>query len=621
MEELLILLPVGLGDALMINGLVRHFSESYNITLGVSHLKAKNVQYFFRDMTNLKFLSTNSDDSRSAREQLFEQSKKLNCKKMLLGYYKQIGTRHIDDVGYEMSDPYNWVSSIYENDANISKNIMYTKFFVQRDRDREEEFYEKVVKYLGTDKYIVVSENHGKLDISKDLKIFYLDKGKSEIESDIVMDYCTVIERAQEFHGPDCGWVWLVEMINLNVPKRFIHQYSSSERFDSKNFPENYFNSQKWISLKSNIKIPVNKGELLDRISILEIKLNKITCPLKYNHVKNELNYLEHLTTEKSIDLENINTILWNVEDELRIKEKEMKFDSEFIRLSRLVYTWNDKRYEIKNKIDSNEQKQYTNYNKNKPDMLILFPLGFGDGLVVNGLIREFAERYNIIIGVENYLKRNITYMFRDLTNIRYIITSDDDKRDSQIQVAEKGLKMKCEKLYLGYMKKLRHRLIPQDLLGYANREQIDWARNLYRDANLNPRLMHDNFFVLRDRSREENFYRRVIEYLGTTEYITISDCPQRGSIDRKKIPENMVKTFTLGKGTSPVESDCIFDYRLVIEKAQAYHGPDGGFSWLVEMCKINVPKKYLHMYDPLGRSDPENFPKGYYRTDWIVFR
>ena len=82
-----------------------------------------------------------------------------------------------------------------------------------------------------------------------------------------------------------------------------------------------------------------------------------------------------------------------------------------------------------------------------------------------------------------------------------------------------------------------------------------------------------------------------------------------------------MVKTFTLGKGTSHIESDCIFDYRMVIEKSQAYHGPDGGFSWFVEMCKINAPKKYLHMYTPLGRTDAENFPNGYYRSDWIVLR
>jgi hypothetical protein len=623
MEDLIILLPVGIGDALAVNGLVRHFAETYNIILGVAHWNSKNIKYFFRDLLNIKYLETDHECNKRAAEQLPEMAKEYDCKKLILGYWKQIGTRPIENVGNDPTDLSNWVRAIYEDDAKIPESIRYSKFHIQREPDREEAFYQRVIQHLGTTEYIVISESHEKIDRSKipeNCIIFCIDKGSSQIHSDLVTDYCKVIEKAQAFHGSDCGWAWLIEMLNLKVAKRYMHQYTPCARFnfDLHNFPEDYFKSRKWTVFRDEIKVPMSKGELLDRISILEIKLERITDPAKNELVAKELETLSTITSERSDELKSVNTILWNVEDELRIKEKEGRFGREFVWLARLVYTWNDKRHEFK---QDSEQKQHTNYKKKKPDMLILAPLGFGDALVINGLVREFAERYDIIFGIENFYQTNIPYMFRDLTNIKYIVSTDKDPRDPKIQLAEKGLELNCEKVYIGYMKQLKDRLIPNRCVGYQGDDKKYWARKMYKDANLKQDIMFEKFFVLRDRWREEELYRRVIEHLGTTEYIVIHDCFQRGPCDRKKIPENIVKTYLLGKGDSPIESECIFDYRLVIEKAQAYHGPDGGFSWLVEMCKINVPKKYLHMYDPLGRTDAENFPNGYYRSEWIVLR
>lgn len=627
-ETLLILVMVGIGDALMVNGLVRHFAETYNIILGVACWNSKNVKYFFRDLHNIQYLETVEGSPKRAAEQLPEMAEKFKCKKLSLGYWRQIGTRPIDEVGNDPSDLSNWVRKIYEEDAKIPESIRYSKFYAQRDPEREETFYQRVIQYLGTTDYIVLSESHEKLDrlrIPEKCKVFCIDKGIEGIESDLVMDYCKVIEKSRAFHGLDCGWAWLIEMLDLRVPKRYMHQYPPCARFhfDLIDFPEDYFKSGKWtvfresLSVPDTILVPMTKSELIDRISILEIKLERISDPSKRDHVIKELKALERITDDRNIKLKAVNTILWNVEDELRIKEKELNFDKEFTWLARLVYTWNDRRHELKK---DSEQKQHIEYQKKKPDLLILAPLGFGDALVINGLIRDLAERYDIIFGIEEFYHKNIHYMFRDLPNIRYILSYDKDPKDPKNQLAEKGLEITCEKMYLGYTKQLRGDPSNTEV-GYKGQERMDWARNMYRDANLDPDIMFEKFFVLRDRWREEELYRRVIEHLGTTEYIVIHDCFQRGPCDRKKIPENIVKTYLLGKGDSPIESECIFDYRLVIEKAQAYHGPDGGFSWLVEMCKINVPKKYLHMYDPLGRTDAENFPNGYYRSEWIVLR
>lgn len=122
-------------------------------------------------------------------------------------------------------------------------------------------------------------------------------------------------------------------------------------------------------------QIEVSIGELYDKYTILLIKKNKILNIEKLTHILNELQILENIIKllppiDKWLlnELLEINTILWNIEDSIRIKEKNKQFDNEFITLARNVYFTNDKRFEIKNKINnlfnSNifEVKSYENY-------------------------------------------------------------------------------------------------------------------------------------------------------------------------------------------------------------------------------------------------------------------
>ena len=129
-----------------------------------------------------------------------------------------------------------------------------------------------------------------------------------------------------------------------------------------------------------SINIPISYGELLDKLSILEIKKNKITDDKKLVNVNFEFDTLENLAKEiKNIDDEKftqfyknllkVNNSLWIIEDEIRILEKKQLFNKDFISLARSVYIENDKRFEIKNEInmyfksDIAEQKQYIKYN------------------------------------------------------------------------------------------------------------------------------------------------------------------------------------------------------------------------------------------------------------------
>jgi hypothetical protein len=121
------------------------------------------------------------------------------------------------------------------------------------------------------------------------------------------------------------------------------------------------------------IEIPVSIGELFDKITILQIKKEKIKSVEKLQNVNQELNLLLQKSNHFNINniqtqydkLKEVNLILWEVEDKIRKKEKENCFDESFISLARTVYIENDKRAELKLKINeimnSNliEEKEY----------------------------------------------------------------------------------------------------------------------------------------------------------------------------------------------------------------------------------------------------------------------
>jgi len=106
-----------------------------------------------------------------------------------------------------------------------------------------------------------------------------------------------------------------------------------------------------------NILVPISLGELYDKISILEIKLENINDPIKRENVWKEFKELDNIEKIK-IDgslfnsLKNINKILWDIENKIREKEKLQEFDNEFIELARNVYITNDQRSYIKKKIN-----------------------------------------------------------------------------------------------------------------------------------------------------------------------------------------------------------------------------------------------------------------------------
>lgn len=127
-----------------------------------------------------------------------------------------------------------------------------------------------------------------------------------------------------------------------------------------------------------NVNVEISIGEFFDKITILEIKKERISNADKLVNINKELDGLNNLLTQLSFsrddvaqevsELRKINEALWEIEDDIREKESQKAFDDRFIELARAVYITNDKRSDIKRDInlklgsDFVEEKSYEEY-------------------------------------------------------------------------------------------------------------------------------------------------------------------------------------------------------------------------------------------------------------------
>jgi len=124
------------------------------------------------------------------------------------------------------------------------------------------------------------------------------------------------------------------------------------------------------------MKVDISFGELVDKVSILSIKLKKIRSEDKLINIRKEFDLLKvsmedsgiKIDSEEFLRLEKVNLGLWEIEDKIRLKEVAGEFDADFIKLARSVYFENDDRAAIKKEINLKfgseliEEKEYVNY-------------------------------------------------------------------------------------------------------------------------------------------------------------------------------------------------------------------------------------------------------------------
>jgi uncharacterized protein YukE len=126
------------------------------------------------------------------------------------------------------------------------------------------------------------------------------------------------------------------------------------------------------------ILIPISPGELLDKITILEIKSARISASDKLANINRELGMLnqvwadavdeDNALQQMRAEIKSINEALWDIEDDIRDEEREKRFGERFIELARSVYVTNDQRADVKKRInlhlksDIVEEKSYQDY-------------------------------------------------------------------------------------------------------------------------------------------------------------------------------------------------------------------------------------------------------------------
>jgi len=130
----------------------------------------------------------------------------------------------------------------------------------------------------------------------------------------------------------------------------------------------------------AELLVPISPGELIDKITILEIKSQRMSDAVKLHNVRTELalltdtwNASAYSATDISSEwagLRDVNGKLWDIEDRIRDKERDGRFDAEFVELARAVYVTNDERAAIKKRINTRlgsalvEEKSYAEYAK-----------------------------------------------------------------------------------------------------------------------------------------------------------------------------------------------------------------------------------------------------------------
>lgn len=124
------------------------------------------------------------------------------------------------------------------------------------------------------------------------------------------------------------------------------------------------------------VEAPISVGELFDKLTILEIKLEKISDPDSLVKIHREKELLEKIIQEKNLqaplgiltELKDVNLNLWEIEDKIRLLEAEKNFGNEFIETARSVYMNNDKRFLLKDALNQHfgsliqETKSYPKY-------------------------------------------------------------------------------------------------------------------------------------------------------------------------------------------------------------------------------------------------------------------
>ena len=218
--QLLILTHQGLGDLMTANGIVRHYSDTHKVIIGVRPEFLVHVLFMYRDINIHIFTASNDEELRKIAMTRFS-----NVPRIGLGYFNGEGCRGPFPRGQFLK--------IFYNDAKLDYGYMYSKFFVLRDVHREKKLYDDIVSHIRTDKYIVIHDCPGRgiyideslIDCPEGVAKLYIGKDRCPIQGDTVFDYRTVLEKCIAFHGFNSVFPVMIDLWDIPVKTKVLHLY------------------------------------------------------------------------------------------------------------------------------------------------------------------------------------------------------------------------------------------------------------------------------------------------------------------------------------------------------------------------------------------------------------
>ena len=219
--------------------------------------------------------------------------------------------------------------------------------------------------------------------------------------------------------------------------------------------------------------------------------------------------------------------------------------------------------------------------------ILIIQHLGLGDFMIFNGLIRHFAETDDIILFVWERNFKEVSYMFRDLKNLRFcrLFMETSEEVDYNVNT------LKYDKLLVVGTHTINGKQYNNDMV----RTRI--FDDEYRHAGLDPQIRYTKFFIERDQFMETHVYNLFMHLIGHRKYIVVHDDPSRNLII--DVPENDVFVFFISNTRNDFTKHFhMFHMYKIIENSEAFHGYEGtGWTGLIEQWKFPSLKKYIHVY------------------------
>jgi len=206
----------------------------------------------------------------------------------------------------------------------------------------------------------------------------------------------------------------------------------------------------------------------------------------------------------------------------------------------------------------------------------ILHHLGLGDAIMLNGMVRHFAEDEHVCIFVQKHHLESVQFMYRDIEDrVKIKVVNTTNAQEMWSQVEGKVLPLATYRL-------------PIDVWKYIMEgpptEMVNWAHSVYIQAGIPPKYMYSKFKVVRDKSKEI-----TCEH---DDYVFIHDDESRGM----KINSDHPNVFRITPDII-TKNPNIFDYLSVIENAKEVHCMDSCYAWMINMMEIGNPSKnFLHL-------------------------